>query len=132
MPSISASASRIFVRSDLLILAASVAFCFSAGSVTSAHVSAVNERESAASSAASSRELAADEAALSRSFTAETWADVTDPAEKQKATDAAKISKSERTNIRLAEADMEGIKLKAREKGLGYQTLIASLVHRYV
>ena len=76
--------------------------------------------------------LDGEEAALSRSFVTESWKENTDPTERQKAMDAAKLGKSERTNIRLSEADLVGIKLKAHEKGLGYQTLIASLVHRYV
>jgi predicted DNA binding CopG/RHH family protein len=58
--------------------------------------------------------------------------EVTDPAERQKAMVAAKSTKSERTNIRLSLEDVVGIKKKASEYGLGYQTLIASIVHQYV
>jgi predicted DNA binding CopG/RHH family protein len=72
------------------------------------------------------------EEALERSFQQEAWATNTDPKAREQAMNAARLSKSERTNIRLSEGDLMGIKQKALEKGLGYQTLIASLVHQYV
>ena len=72
------------------------------------------------------------EESLERSFHQDAWSTITDPKEREKAMNAARLSKSERTNIRLSEADLMGIKQKAHEKGLGYQTLIASLVHQYI
>ena len=72
------------------------------------------------------------EEGLERSFREGTWTTVTDPKAREQAMGAARLSKSERTNIRLSEGDLMGIKQKALEKGLGYQTLIASLVHQYV
>ena len=53
---------------------------------------------------------------LERSFHQDTWRTVTDPKEREKAMNAAKFSKSERTNIRLSEGDLMGIKKKAHEK----------------
>jgi predicted DNA binding CopG/RHH family protein len=35
-------------------------------------------------------------------------------------------------NIRLSERDLHKLKAKAQEEGLPYQTLIASLLHKYV
>ena len=35
-------------------------------------------------------------------------------------------------NIRIAPDDIEALKAKASEQGLGYQTLMASVLHRYV
>ena len=72
------------------------------------------------------------EEALERSFHQEAWTTNTDPKAREQAMNAARISKSERTNIRLSHGDLTRIKQKALEKGLGYQTLIASLVHQYV
>ncbi len=70
------------------------------------------------------------ESQLERSFSTDPW--VESKRERAKAKGAALMSKSERTNIRLSTSDLQGIKQKAQEKGLGYQTLIASLVHQFV
>ena len=40
--------------------------------------------------------------------------------------------KDQRINIRLSRQDLMGIQAKAVEEGLPYQTLIASLVHKYI
>ena len=42
------------------------------------------------------------------------------------------LTKDQRMNIRIAKNDLDGIKLKAMEEGLPYQTLIASIIHKYV
>ena len=42
------------------------------------------------------------------------------------------LKKDRRVNIRLAQADLEGIQTKAFEEGLPYQTLISSVLHKYV
>jgi predicted DNA binding CopG/RHH family protein len=42
------------------------------------------------------------------------------------------LAKSERIGLRLTKADLEAIKVRAAKQGIGYQTLIASLVHQYV
>ena len=40
--------------------------------------------------------------------------------------------KDRRVNIRLSSADLQDIQVKALEEGLPYQTLIASVLHKYV
>ncbi len=40
--------------------------------------------------------------------------------------------KDKRVNIRVSSADLQGIQAKALEEGMPYQTLIASVLHRYV
>ena len=40
--------------------------------------------------------------------------------------------KVSRMNIRLTENDMLKLKVKARERGLPYQTLVTELIHQYV
>lgn len=42
------------------------------------------------------------------------------------------MRKDERINIRLSTADLEMLKRRAAEEGLPYQTLIASILHKYV
>jgi predicted DNA binding CopG/RHH family protein len=41
------------------------------------------------------------------------------------------FKKNARISIRLSEADLRAIKLKANMEGLPYQTLIASIIHKY-
>ena len=40
--------------------------------------------------------------------------------------------KDRRVNIRLSSGDLQDIQAKALEEGLPYQTLIASVLHKYV
>ena len=40
--------------------------------------------------------------------------------------------KDKRVNIRLSAADLQDIQIKALEEGIPYQTLIASVLHKYV
>jgi len=47
-------------------------------------------------------------------------------------TAANTLSKDQRMNIRITKNDLDGIKLKAAEEGLPYQTLVASIIHKYV
>jgi len=42
------------------------------------------------------------------------------------------LTKDHRMNIRITKNDLAGIKLKAAEEGLPYQTLVASVIHKYV
>ncbi len=54
--------------------------------------------------------------------------------EKEKAVLSAKntIKKDKRINLRLTQKDYHQIQLKAIEEGVPYQTLISSLVHKYL
>ena len=40
--------------------------------------------------------------------------------------------KDQRMNIRIAKKDLEGLKTKAMEEGIPYQTLVSSILHKYV
>ncbi len=42
------------------------------------------------------------------------------------------LTKSERISIRLTKADLDALKLRAAREGLPYQTLIGSVLHKYV
>jgi len=41
------------------------------------------------------------------------------------------FKKNRRVNIRISEKDLEAIQKRALEEGIPYQTLIASLLHKY-
>jgi len=53
--------------------------------------------------------------------------------EKEKALEAASnyLQKDTRINIRISSSDLKRIKQKAAYEGLPYQTLIASILHKY-
>lgn len=51
---------------------------------------------------------------------------------KFKAAARATAVKDRRVNIRLSSGDLSDIQIKALEEGVPYQTLIASVLHRYV
>jgi predicted DNA binding CopG/RHH family protein len=49
-----------------------------------------------------------------------------------KAASRATTIKDRRVNIRLSSGDLSDIQVKALEEGVPYQTLIASVLHKYV
>jgi predicted DNA binding CopG/RHH family protein len=49
-----------------------------------------------------------------------------------KAAARATALKDKRVNIRLSSVDLSDIQVKALEEGIPYQTLIASVLHKYV
>lgn len=51
---------------------------------------------------------------------------------KFKAVARATSAKDRRVNIRLSSGDLSDIQVKALEEGMPYQTLIASVLHKYV
>jgi predicted DNA binding CopG/RHH family protein len=51
---------------------------------------------------------------------------------KFKAAARATAIKNRRVNIRLSSGDLSDIQVKALEEGVPYQTLIASVLHKYV
>lgn len=52
--------------------------------------------------------------------------------EQLKAAAQATSIKDRRVNIRLSSADLRDIQARAMEEGIPYQTLIASILHKYV
>lgn len=78
--------------------------------------------------------LGKDESELLKSFERGEWKPVKDlEAEKKKAVEAAHATfrKDRRVNIRICSKDIDGIRKKALEEGIPYQTLIASVLHKY-
>lgn len=41
-------------------------------------------------------------------------------------------AKNKRINIRLTERDLANLKAKSLEEGMPYQTLVASIIHKYI
>lgn len=74
------------------------------------------------------------ESELLASFEAGEWQPVANQAEenaryRQMAAEA--LGKNRRVNIRISAMDLEGMQARAAEEGLPYQTLIASVLHKY-
>ncbi|PZN76964.1 MAG: hypothetical protein DM484_15560 [Candidatus Methylumidiphilus alinenensis] len=44
----------------------------------------------------------------------------------------ASLTKDKRVNIRISSRDLEDIRAKATEEGIPYQTLMASVLHKFV
>jgi predicted DNA binding CopG/RHH family protein len=42
------------------------------------------------------------------------------------------LKKDKRVNIRMTERDLKRFKIKALEEGIPYQTLISSILHKYI
>ena len=40
--------------------------------------------------------------------------------------------KDQRMNIRIGRRDLEGLKVTAMEEGIPYQTLVTSIIHKYI
>ncbi len=78
--------------------------------------------------------LEREEKEILESFEREEWHSVAEAAELEHYGEYARrtLRKTKRINLRISEADLIAIKKKAAEEGLPYQTLIASLIHKYV
>ncbi|MDZ7832255.1 MAG: antitoxin [Desulfobacterales bacterium] len=76
-----------------------------------------------------------EENELMESLENEDWETVNDlEQEQEKAMAAARgtLRKNKRINLRLTEKDYHQIQVKAIEEGIPYQTLISSIVHKYL
>lgn len=76
-----------------------------------------------------------EEAELLASVEAGEWRSVPNlEQEKKKAQEiaAATFRKDRRVNIRISSKDLIGLQKRAREEGIPYQTLISSILHKYV
>jgi predicted DNA binding CopG/RHH family protein len=76
-----------------------------------------------------------EEKELMKSIENNEWKPAKDSRElkKQLMTAAKKtMAKDKRMNIRIAGRDLESLKIKALEEGMPYQTLVSSILHKYV
>lgn len=79
-------------------------------------------------------DLDKEEKDLSDSFDKGEWKSIKNSSKeksKARAASANYLKKEARINIRLSKADLDQIKQKAAFEGLPYQTLIASILHKY-
>ena len=75
-----------------------------------------------------------DEAELLASFDAGQWQPVEPQALdmlRYRQMAAKALAKNRRVNIRISTMDLEGMQARAAEEGMPYQTLIASVLHKY-
>ena len=80
-------------------------------------------------------ELDKDEKELLSSFERDEWVPVAGKdaeAERYQAYAKATFKKDKRVNIRISRKDLEAIQKRALEEGIPYQTLMASVLHKYV
>jgi len=76
-----------------------------------------------------------EEQELMESIENEEWVSVNNlDAEIKKARETARATfiKSERMNIRISPKDLNGLKVRALEEGIPYQTLVSSIIHKYL
>ena len=76
-----------------------------------------------------------EEQALSESIEKGEWKSVPDIEEeirKSKEYAKATFAKNKRMNIRIAQKDLTALKIRALEEGILYQTLVSSIIHKYL
>jgi len=76
-----------------------------------------------------------EESDLLKTIEHDEWESVKNLSEmKNRLEQAAKntMLKDQRMNIRIAQRDLEGLKTKALEEGIPYQTLVSSVLHKYL
>ena len=69
------------------------------------------------------------------SFEKDEWQSVSDPsrqAEGYREAARATFKKDKRVNIRISQTDLESLQKRALEEGIPYQTLMSSVLHKYV
>ncbi|MBI2438136.1 MAG: antitoxin [Lentisphaerae bacterium] len=79
--------------------------------------------------------LTKEEAALEHEIEGGQWAAVPDMAEEIRRYQAHArnaLNKLKKINIRMSDWDYNNIKLRAVQEGLPYQTLVSSIIHKYL
>ena len=76
-----------------------------------------------------------EERRLARSYEKGEWKSVTNlksETRKYQTYVRETLRKSKRVNIRISPQDLEGMRRRAPEEGIPYQTLMASIIHKYL
>ncbi len=81
-----------------------------------------------------SNKLSKEEKEILESYENDEWVSVSSPSDiaKYKAAAKSTFKKDKRVNIRISEMDLELLQEKALIEGLPYQTLMSSVLHKYV
>jgi len=83
----------------------------------------------------SNLKLQQDELELLASYEAEEWKSakkIKEQKEKYRAYARSTLRKDKRVNIRISEKDLLDLQKRAMRQGIPYQTLISSVLHKYV
>jgi predicted DNA binding CopG/RHH family protein len=81
------------------------------------------------------KDLDPKEKELLESYDRDEWQSVSDvkfESERYRRYAGATFKKDKRVNIRMSEKDLVAIQKRALEEGIPYQTLIASILHKYI
>lgn len=76
-----------------------------------------------------------EEKELLESYNRDEWQSVSDlrsESDRYRRYASATFKKDKRVNIRISEKDLMAIQKRALEEGIPYQTLISSILHKYV
>ncbi len=78
--------------------------------------------------------LTPEEKEILESYEKDEWVSIASPSEiaKYQAAVKATFKKNKRVNIRMSEMDLELLQERAMIEGLPYQTLMSSILHKYV
>lgn len=79
-----------------------------------------------------SHQLDAGEQEILDSFNRGEWVSKGENLDKYKEAAKNTFTKTHRINFRVSEKDFRSIQVKAREEGLPYQTLVSSVIHKYL
>ena len=77
-------------------------------------------------------ELDPEEKEILDSFNRGEWVSTGENLDKYKEAAKQTFSKTHRINFRVSEKDFRSIQVKAREEGMPYQTLVSSVIHKYL
>jgi predicted DNA binding CopG/RHH family protein len=79
--------------------------------------------------------LDSEERDIIESIEREEWVSVTnlpDAVAEARSIATATLKKDRRMNIRISDRDLKSLKARAAEEGIPYQTLVTSVLHKYV
>jgi len=80
-------------------------------------------------------DLDKEESELLESIERDEWKSISnlqEEIERSKKIARATIVKDQRMNIRISTKDLEALKIRAIEEGMPYQTLVSSILHKYL
>ena len=80
-------------------------------------------------------DLDKEESELLKSIERDEWKSISNLQEEieiSKKIARATIVKDQRMNIRISTKDLEALKIRAIEEGMPYQTLVSSILHKYL
>lgn len=76
--------------------------------------------------------LDSEETEILNTFNKGEWVSKNEKLDKYKEAAKQTFAKSHHINFRVSEKDFRGIQVKARNEGMPYQTLVSSVIHKYL